>query len=138
MIRLTQTSIKINHASTIRPIKNKLFTDEMLGYNRDCYLLDKMGSLKIHRNKPTHRVKHIPQTALSRHANQSLREELAPFPPRQKLQFFSPSLLFFLNRNHTADTDKATSKDSETLDRPYLHATDDRTPAGNMRSYVKQ
>jgi hypothetical protein len=60
-----------------------------------------------------------------------MREELAPFPPRQKLQFFSPSLLFFLNRNHTADTDKATSKDSETLDRPYLYATDDRTPAGN-------
>jgi hypothetical protein len=55
-----------------------------------------------------------------------LREELAPFLPRQKLQFFSPSLLFFLNRNHTADTDKATSKDSETLDRPYLHITDDR------------
>jgi hypothetical protein len=28
MIRLTQTRMKIHHASSIRPIKNKLFTDE--------------------------------------------------------------------------------------------------------------
>jgi hypothetical protein len=28
MIRLTQTRIKIHHASSIRTIKNKLFTDE--------------------------------------------------------------------------------------------------------------
>jgi hypothetical protein len=28
MICLTQTKIKIHHASSIRPIKNKLFTDE--------------------------------------------------------------------------------------------------------------
>jgi hypothetical protein len=31
MIHLTQTQIKIHHASSIRPIKNKLFTDEKLG-----------------------------------------------------------------------------------------------------------
>jgi hypothetical protein len=28
MIRLTQIRMKIHHASSIRPIKNKLFTDE--------------------------------------------------------------------------------------------------------------
>jgi hypothetical protein len=28
MIHLTQTRMKIHHASSIRPIKNKLFTDE--------------------------------------------------------------------------------------------------------------
>jgi hypothetical protein len=31
MIQLTQTLMKIHHASSIRPIKNKLFTDE-----KDC------------------------------------------------------------------------------------------------------
>jgi hypothetical protein len=30
MIRLTQTKMKIHHASSIRPIKNKLFTDEKI------------------------------------------------------------------------------------------------------------
>jgi hypothetical protein len=30
MIDLTQTKMKIHHASSIRPIKNKLFTDERL------------------------------------------------------------------------------------------------------------
>jgi hypothetical protein len=30
MIRLTQTRMKIHHASSIRPIKNKLFTDEII------------------------------------------------------------------------------------------------------------
>jgi hypothetical protein len=29
MIRLTQTRMKIHHASSIQPIKNKLFTDEI-------------------------------------------------------------------------------------------------------------
>jgi hypothetical protein len=29
MIRLTQTSMKMHHASSIRPIKSKLFTDEI-------------------------------------------------------------------------------------------------------------
>jgi hypothetical protein len=28
MIRLTQTRMKIHHASSIRPFKNKLFSDE--------------------------------------------------------------------------------------------------------------
>jgi hypothetical protein len=28
MIQLTQTLMKIHHASSIRPIKNKLYTDE--------------------------------------------------------------------------------------------------------------
>jgi hypothetical protein len=32
MIRLTQTRMKIHHASFIRPIKNKLFTDENYKY----------------------------------------------------------------------------------------------------------
>jgi hypothetical protein len=30
MIHLTQTRMKIHHASSIRPIKNKLFSDEKL------------------------------------------------------------------------------------------------------------
>jgi hypothetical protein len=30
MIRLTQTRMKIHHASSILPIKDKLFTDEMV------------------------------------------------------------------------------------------------------------
>ena len=47
---------------------------------------------------PTHRGRHIPQTALSRHAYQSLREELAPFPPRQNYFLKSPSLLKFLKQ----------------------------------------
>jgi hypothetical protein len=29
MIQLTQTSMKIHHASSIRPLKNKLFTDKI-------------------------------------------------------------------------------------------------------------
>jgi hypothetical protein len=36
MIRLTQTSMKIQHASSIRPVKNKLFTNEILVF---IYLL---------------------------------------------------------------------------------------------------
>jgi hypothetical protein len=39
MIRLTQTRMKIHHASSIRPIKNKLFTDEITGnYNSLCVI----------------------------------------------------------------------------------------------------
>jgi hypothetical protein len=34
MIRLTQTRMKIHHASSIRPIKNKIFKDENLYKNR--------------------------------------------------------------------------------------------------------
>jgi S-adenosylmethionine:diacylglycerol 3-amino-3-carboxypropyl transferase len=34
MIRLTQTRMKIHHASSIRPIKNKLFTDENIHEKR--------------------------------------------------------------------------------------------------------
>jgi hypothetical protein len=30
MIRLTQTKMKMYHASSIQPIKNKLFTDEKI------------------------------------------------------------------------------------------------------------
>jgi hypothetical protein len=32
MIQLTQTLMKIHHASSIRPIKNKLYTDENFAY----------------------------------------------------------------------------------------------------------
>jgi hypothetical protein len=35
MIRLTQTRMKTHHASSIRPVKNKLFTGERIAWFRE-------------------------------------------------------------------------------------------------------
>jgi predicted cupin superfamily sugar epimerase len=53
MIRLSQTRMKIHHASSIRPIKNKLFTDEIwhfyAGNVLSIYDIDERGELTVHK-----------------------------------------------------------------------------------------